>query len=142
MSDHSAQEGMTYVAQAYADLQSEIAKLGLDFSNYGDWPITLPAGHWRALASSPETKAQVEAVAAILDPGAMQSMGDLLLTWEQWMIENTPPKGWGRIDPKKHARACAEDEFEGLAARRFKAIRKATKIASLFSPALTPETKS
>lgn len=30
-------------------LSSEIGRIDSDFPNHGDWPIDLPAGHWRAI---------------------------------------------------------------------------------------------
>lgn len=42
-----------YTAMAMADLQTELRrKLSADFPNHADWPVTLPAGHWRALLAA------------------------------------------------------------------------------------------
>ncbi len=42
--------GRTYAELARDDLAACVAAIPEDFGNPFDWPITLPAGHWRALA--------------------------------------------------------------------------------------------
>jgi hypothetical protein len=44
--------GEPYTVQSFADLHTAIERFIAaqpDFPNYGDWPIALPAGHWRAI---------------------------------------------------------------------------------------------
>ena len=38
-----------YTALSISDLIAQGASLPEDFPNYADWPVTLPAGHWRAI---------------------------------------------------------------------------------------------
>nr|WP_250808417.1 hypothetical protein [Neorhizobium tomejilense] len=38
-----------HASEAWAALKAEIGKLDADYPNYGDWPIQLPAGYWRAI---------------------------------------------------------------------------------------------
>lgn len=40
-----------YTAQSLADLQAVLSCLDPDFPNHGDWSVSLPAGHWRAIAA-------------------------------------------------------------------------------------------
>jgi hypothetical protein len=41
-----------YTATAKADLMTAASTLPIDFPNYADWPVTLPAGHWRAIIAA------------------------------------------------------------------------------------------
>lgn len=50
--DHLAGGGDMYTRQSFDDLRTAIGRLDPEFPNYGDWPISLPAGHWRAILAA------------------------------------------------------------------------------------------
>ena len=123
--------GAEYGHQSVRDLACQINRLEPDFPNFADWPIALPAGHWRAilpilsaLSTPPPVREGGEAVAYAKywwEGSARLFRVDLTPVNEPWLEDLKPdvvplyaspvPPGW-KVVPVEPTQAMLDAGYE------------------------------